>query len=132
MTDSSIVPASLDRNLSEYACVADTSPLGLSHIICQKLVPRSDGKGRVVAMEVLNNVYGMGNLIRLGKVEQIYSLLQSRTRDVPEERMVTFERSLATLVKAGLVTPLEAEKWANQPTAFADEMQHVQESRPGP
>jgi hypothetical protein len=28
-----------------------------------------------------------------------------------------------------LVTPLEAEKWANHPQAFIDEMQRVQESR---
>jgi len=103
--------------------IASQLSLGLSHIICQKLVPRSDGQGRVVAMEILNNTYGVSNLIRHGKVEQIYSVLQSRTRDVPEERMLTLERSLATLVKAGLVTPLEAEKWANHPSAFLDEMQ---------
>jgi twitching motility protein PilT len=108
--------------------IASQLSLGLSHIICQKLIPRADGQGRVVAMEILNNVYGMANLIRQGKVEQIYSLLQSRTRDVPEERMMTFERSLALLVRAGLATPLEAEKWANHPTAFLDEMQHVQQS----
>ena len=103
--------------------------LGLSHILCQKLIPRSDGKGRVVAMEVLNNAYSVANLIRQGKVEQIYSQLQSHTRDVPEERMLTLERSLAMLVKAGLVSPLEAEKWTNHPQAFVDEMQRVQESR---
>jgi twitching motility protein PilT len=103
--------------------------LGLSHILCQKLIPRSDGKGRVVAMEVLNNTYSVANLIRQGKVEQIYSQLQSHTRDVPEERMLTLERSLAMLIKAGLVSPLEAEKWTNHPQAFVDEMQRVQESR---
>jgi twitching motility protein PilT len=108
--------------------IASQLSLGLSHIICQKLIPRADGQGRVVAMEVLNNIYSMANLIRQAKVEQIYSLLQSRTRDVPEERMLTLERSLAMLVKAGLVSPLEAEKWANHPTAFLDEMQHVQQS----
>jgi twitching motility protein PilT len=109
--------------------IASQLSLGLSHILCQKLIPRSDGKGRVVAMEVLNNAYSVGNLIRQGKVEQIYSQLQSHTRDVPEERMMTLERSLAMLVKAGLVSPLEAEKWANHPLAFVDEMQRVQEAK---
>jgi twitching motility protein PilT len=107
--------------------IASQLSLGLSHIICQKLVPRADGQGRAVAMEILNNTYSVGNLIRVGKLEQIYSLLQSRTRDVPDERMLTFERSLALLVKAGHVSPLEAEKWANHPSAFLDEMQHVQQ-----
>lgn len=108
--------------------IASQLSLGLSHIICQKLIPRADGKGRVVAMEVLNNIYSVANLIRQGKVEQIYSMLQSRTRDVPEERMLTMERALAMLVKSGLVTPLEAEKWANHPNSFVDEMQRLQES----
>ncbi len=106
--------------------VASQLSLGLSHILSQKLIPRADGNGRVVAMEILNNTYGLANLIRLGKVEQIYSLLQSRTKDVPEERMMTLERSLALLVRSGLVSPLEAEKWANHPSAFVDEMQRAQ------
>jgi twitching motility protein PilT len=109
--------------------VASQLSLGLSHIICQKLVPRSDGQGRVVAMEILNNTYGIQNLIRLGKVEQIYSILQSRTKNTPDERMLTLERSLALLVKHGKVAPLEAEKWANHPQAFIDEMQRVQEMK---
>jgi len=109
--------------------VASQLSLGLSYILCQKLIPRQDGKGRVVAMEVLNNTYAMANLIRLAKVEQIYSVLQSRTRDVPEERMITLERSLAQLVASGVVAPLEAEKWANHASAFVDEMQRVQEAR---
>jgi len=108
--------------------IASQLSLGLSHIISQKLIPRADGQGRVVAMEVLNNTYSVANLIRQGKMEQLYSQLQSRTRDVPEERMITLERSLAMLVKAGLIRPLEAEKWANHPNAFLDEMQHVQEA----
>ncbi len=108
--------------------IASQLSLGLSYIICQKLIPRADGQGRVVAMEILNNTYSVANLIRLAKVEQIYSQLQSHTRDTPEERMMTLERSLALLVKAGLINPLEAEKWANHPTSFADEMQRVQEA----
>jgi len=39
--------------------------------------------------------------------------------------MVTMERSLATLVRQGIVSPLEAEKWANDRAAFLDEMKNV-------
>jgi twitching motility protein PilT len=109
--------------------VASQLSLGLSHIICQKLVPRANGGGRVAAMEILTNTYAMANLIRLRKMEQVYTFLQTRTRDVPEERMVTLERSLAMLVREGKVTALEAEKWANHPSAFLQEMQALQAQR---
>jgi len=104
--------------------VASQLSLGLSHILSQKLVPKADGTGRVVAMEILNNIYSVSNLIRLVKIEQVYSQMQTRTKNTPEERMVTLERSLADLVKSGVVTPLEAERWANNPSAFIEEMQH--------
>ena len=103
--------------------VSNQLSLGLSHVLSQKLIPRANGNGRVVAMEILNNTYAVSNLIRLVKLEQIYTQLQSRTKDVPEERMMTLERSLARLVRSGEVTPSEAEKWANHPKAFLDELQ---------
>ncbi len=107
--------------------VASQLSLGLSHIISQKLVPRVDGQGREVAMEILNNSYALANLIRLRKLEQVYTFLQTRTKDVTEERMITLERSLATLVAQKKVSPLEAEKWANHRTTFHDELKRVQE-----
>jgi len=106
--------------------VASQMSLGLSHIVCQKLIPRADEKGRVVAMEILNNTYALSNLIRLAKMEQVYSQLQTRTKDVPEERMTTLERSLAALVRSGVVTALEAEKWANHLSALIDELQRTE------
>lgn len=102
--------------------VASQLSLGLSHIISQKLLPRADGNGRVVAMEVLNNTYSVANVIRHGKIEQLYSQLQTRTKDTPDERMITLERSLARLARSGIVSPLEAERWANHPQAFHEEM----------
>ncbi|MEZ6083991.1 MAG: hypothetical protein R3E58_08625 [Phycisphaerae bacterium] len=109
--------------------IASQLSLGLSHIISQKLIPRADGNGRVVAMELLNNTYAMANLIRLAKTEQVYSLLQTRTKDTPDERMTTLERSLANLVRAGEITPMEAEKWANHPLALLDELQRGERER---
>ena len=105
--------------------VANQVSLGLAYVISQKLIPRGDGKGRVVAMEILNNSYAVSNLIRVGKLEQLYTHLQTRTKDVPEERMTTMERSLARLVHLGVVSPLEAEKWAGDPAAFTDALQHL-------
>lgn len=106
--------------------VASQMSLGLSHILSQKLIPRANGQGRVVAMEILNNTYATANLIRLRKTELIYSHLQMRTKDIPEERMTTLERSLAILVRDGQVMPLEAERWANHPSSFLDEMRALE------
>lgn len=96
--------------------------LGLAYVVSQKLIPRKNGVGRVVAMEVLNNNYAIANLIRKGKVEQIYSQLQTKTKDQPDEKMITMERHLARLVKAGQIDLLEAQKWANDLKCFIDAM----------
>ena len=105
--------------------VRNQMSLGLAYIICQKLVPKKDGTGRIVAMEILNNNYACANLIRTGKVEQIYSQLQTKTRNRPDEKMMTLERHLATLVKADKIDLLEAKKWANDLKCFTDAMQRV-------
>lgn len=97
--------------------------LGLAYIICQKLVPRKNGQGRVVAMEILNNNYACANLIRTGKIEQLYSQLQTKTRDRQDEKMITMEKHLSMLVKNDVIDLLEAQKWANDPKAFVDCMQ---------
>jgi twitching motility protein PilT len=112
--------------------VSSQLSLGLAYVVCQKLVPRKDGQGRVVAMEILNNVYAAANLIRMGKLEQIYTLLQTRTKDIPEERMITMERSLAMLVRDGKIDAREAERYADDALAFLDELQHVANEPPSP
>jgi twitching motility protein PilT len=96
--------------------------LGLAYIISQKLIPRKDGKGRIAAMEILNNNYATANLIRTGKVEQIYSQLQTKTTDRYDEKMIAMERHLARLVKADKIDIDEARKWANNLTTFAEAM----------
>ncbi len=97
--------------------------LGLVYIVCQKLIPRKDGTGRIAAMEILNNNYACANLIRTGKVEQIYSQLQTKTRPKPDEKMTTMEKHLAQLVKQDKIDLLEAKKWANDLKSFVDAMQ---------
>jgi len=112
--------------------VANQLSLGLSHVISQKLIPRADGEGRVVAMEIANNSYALANMIRLRKVEQIYNVLQTQTKDLPAERMITLERSLAWLVRDERITAAEAEKWANHPSALFDELGRVTLRKGGP
>jgi twitching motility protein PilT len=100
--------------------------LGLAYILCQKLIPKKDATGRIAAMEILNNNnYACANLIRTGKIEQIYSQLQTKTRPNPDEKMTTMERHLAQLVKQDKIDLLEAQKWANDQKSFVDAMKMV-------
>jgi len=96
--------------------------LGLSYIISQKLVPKKDGKGRLAVMEILNNNYACANLIRTGKVEQLYSQLQIKTQNRQDEKMITLEKHLSMLVKQGKIDLLEAKKWVNNIKVFIDAM----------
>jgi len=68
--------------------------------VTQALVPTADGSGRVPALEILLPDDAVRNLIRQGKVEQIYSVMQTGTA----KGMVTMEQSLAELIFRGVVT----------------------------
>jgi twitching motility protein PilT len=96
--------------------VAAQISLALSWVVAQKLIPRPDDQGRVVAMEVLKNTPAVSSLIRMMNIPQIYSALQTGSRD----QMCTLERSLVRLVNEGLVDAAEAEGWANLPEVFRD------------
>lgn len=96
--------------------------LSLAYVISQKLVPKKSGDGRVIAMEILNNNYACANLIRTGKIEQLYTQLQIKTNQKPDEKMITFERHLAQLVKNDTIDVLEARSWANDIKSFMDAM----------
>lgn len=99
--------------------------LGLAYVICQKLIPKKDGSGRIIAMEILNNNYACANLIRTGKIEQLYSQLQTKGGDRLDEKMITLEKHLARLVKADKIDLLEAQKWVNDYASFVDAMSVV-------
>jgi twitching motility protein PilT len=66
----------------------------LQGVVTQALLPTADGVGRVPALEVLLPDDAVRNLIRQGKVEQIYSVMQTNT----SRGMQTMEQSLADLV----------------------------------
>src|SRR5829696_9073795 len=72
----------------------------LQGIITQALIPTADQQGRVAALEILLPDDATRNLIRQGKVEQIYSIMQSS----PGRGMTTMEQSLANLVLRRVIT----------------------------
>ncbi len=77
--------------------------LVLEGIMCQALMPRADGKGRVMAMEVLVPNAAIRNLIREDKIHQIYSAMQSGQ---DKFGMQTFNQSLHSLYQQRLI-PLD-------------------------
>jgi twitching motility protein PilT len=72
----------------------------LQGVVCQQLVRTADGKGRVVATEVLIATPAIRNLIREGKTHQIYSAMQAGAK----HGMATMDQHLAELFKKGKIT----------------------------
>ncbi len=68
--------------------------LVLEGIVCQTLLPKMNGAGRSVAIEILVPTAGIRNLIREDKVHQIYSAMQTGQEKVG---MQTMNQSLASL-----------------------------------
>jgi twitching motility protein PilT len=75
--------------------------LVLEGIVCQALLPRADGAGRVASLEIMIPTPAIRNLIRDDKVHQIYSTMQTG-----QERlgMQTMNQNHVTLYQKRLIT----------------------------
>lgn len=82
----------------------------LSFVLSQKLVPRADGSGRILVMEVLKNVPAIGNLIRTGNWQQVYSTMETQAK----EGMMTMEQHLLHLYTHGIITKKDAITYTNE------------------
>ncbi len=74
--------------------------LVLEGIVCQSLIPRASGQGRVAALEILIATPAIRNLIREDKIHQIYSSMQSGQEKLG---MQTMNQALARLVERRLI-----------------------------
>jgi twitching motility protein PilT len=83
----------------------------LMGIMTQQLLPTRNGNGRHVATEVLVATPAIRNLIREGKVHQIYSAMQAGGK----YGMQTMDQSLAGLVQKGIISmEIAIERCANE------------------
>ena len=119
-------PSTIDRVIDVFpAAQQDQVRMQLANslqgIVTQTLLPRSDGGGRVCALEILFLDDAIRNLIRQGKVEQVYSYMQTGTR----RGMQTMEQSLASLVERRLVHPLEAISRSSRPDALVTALERA-------
>jgi len=69
-------------------------------ILCQTLVPRADGSGRIAAVEIMLANSPVKNLIREGKIYQLPNVIRTH-RDIG---MVSMDESLTELYRKGIIT----------------------------
>src|SRR5712675_2026565 len=82
----------------------------LRGIISQQLVPRADGKGRVLALEVLTNTPAVANVIREAKTFMLPGIIQTGKK----QGMQLMDDALADLYGRGLISAEEALARADQ------------------
>lgn len=85
--------------------------LTLIGVLVQQLVPRLDGQGRVLAVEVLEVTPAVRNLIRKNELQQLYSVIQTSTK----EGMITMNGSLLRLFQEGAITLEQARLFTARP-----------------
>jgi twitching motility protein PilT len=84
----------------------------LRGIISQQLVPRVDGRGRALALEILTNVPAVGNLIREARTFMLPGVMQTGKK----QGMKLMDDSLMELYDAGIISQEEAYTRAEQKT----------------
>src|SRR2546426_12022212 len=98
-------PSTVDRIIDAFPAAQQEQvrvqlAVTLQGICTQALLPTQGGTGRVPALEILFPDDAVRNLIRQGKVEQVYSVMQTGT----SKGMQTMEQSLADLTLRGVIT----------------------------
>src|SRR6188768_385635 len=109
---------------AQQAQVRTQLSLVLEGIMCQALLPKASGDGRVMALEILVPNSAIRNLIREDKIHQIYSMMQTGQ---DKFGMQTFNQALATLVHKRQITV----EVAMQRTSNADELKELIERGSG-
>ena len=78
--------------------------LVLEAVLCQTLLPRADGSGRVAAIEIMIATSAIRNLIREGKTHQLPNVIQTGA----QFGMRSLDQDLAALCRDGIITMDEA------------------------
>ena len=100
----------------------------LKFVVGQRLAPRKNGEGRVVAVELLTGGMALWTLIRDDKLFQLPSLLQ-RGRAFG---MIRIEDSLNALLSSGEISMETAKMFADDPRALEDPQQGQPQAPPVP
>jgi twitching motility protein PilT len=87
----------------------------LEGVLSQVLLRSTDGKSRVLAMEIMLGIPAISNLIREGKTHQMATIIQGGA----QLGMQTLDQHLRTLLQAGKITFEEAIGKAKEPRELA-------------
>src|SRR5437764_1401409 len=82
----------------------------LRGVISQQLIPRADGKGRALALEILTNTPAVANVIREARTYMLPGIIQTGKK----QGMQLMDDALAQLHKGGLISAEEAYARADQ------------------
>src|SRR5688572_20049537 len=82
----------------------------LRGIVSQQLIPRADGRGRALALEILTNTPAVGALIRDAKTFMLPGVMQTGRK----QGMKLMDDSLLELFQAGIISQEEAYSRAEQ------------------
>ncbi|MCA9553789.1 MAG: type IV pilus twitching motility protein PilT [Myxococcales bacterium] len=101
----------------------------LKAVICQRLVPTADGKGRVAALEIMRVTPRLREMVED----------KDRTKEITDAiaeghvtyGMQTFDQALMFLFRSGLITYDEAMRQATNPSNFALRVQGVESASDG-
>ena len=83
----------------------------LDAVLCQTLVPRADGSGRIAAVEIMQVSSAIRNLIREGRLSQLADAI----RDYGQGGNVTLDEALFKLYWDGIITKDTALKYSRDP-----------------
>src|SRR5690606_13372581 len=103
---------------NQQAQIRTQLSLVLEGIVCQALLPRADGKGRVVSLEIMIPTPAIRNLVRDDKIHQIYGAMQAGQE---KYGMQTANQSLVSLYMKRLIT----KETALQASSLRDELQEM-------
>ncbi|MFW5999671.1 MAG: type IV pilus twitching motility protein PilT [Halanaerobiaceae bacterium] len=96
----------------------------LKGVIAQQLLPRSDGQGRVAAVEVLIGTDAVANIIREGKSHQLESVMQTGGK----HGMIVMNNYLIDLYEKGIIDYSTAVQRSTDPDYIRKRTQHRREN----
>jgi twitching motility protein PilT len=83
----------------------------LNGILCQTLIPKADGSGRVAAVEIMLASPAVRNTIREGRIHQLPNAILTQTR----AGMVLFDHALLNLYRNGVISREDLFSFCNDP-----------------
>lgn len=84
-------------------------------VAAQRLLPRKDGTGRVVAVELLKNMPAVAHIIRDAKTHKLYTVMETQAR----QGMKTMDASIKQLYLQGLIAREVALRRMRNPETLA-------------